>query len=169
MYEPISELMPHFFFVFLANKFIHEHMRRVSQYTHASSWAYVCYNKILHYTTGNIQLYRCSRRPFILSDNGKRHGSGHVVLSLVKARLEWPLQGASLAKDTWRSCAAHTTRPPPLGLTDRIQGNAGQYIWDQLGCRSCWKEAITDIQPPEGLHSWFVFWIYFHSLFHEWI
>ena len=63
-----------------------------------------------------------SRHPSILSDNGKRHGSGHVVLSPVKARLEWPLQGASLGKGIWRPCAAHTTRTP---LSASLTGSKG--------------------------------------------
>ena len=84
-----------------------------------------------------------SRHPSILSHNGKHHGSGHVVLSLVKARLEWPLQGANLAKSIWRPCAAHTTRPP------------SRPHWpDPRECRAIHLESAWLQGLPEGSHHW---------------
>ena len=87
--------------------------------------------------------YNSSRHPSILSDNGKRHGSGHVVLSPVKARLKWPLQGASLGKDIWRPCAAHTTRPP------------SRPHWpDPRECRAIHLGSAWLQELPEGSHHW---------------
>ena len=82
-----------------------------------------------------------SRHPSILSDNGKHHGSGHVVLSPVKARLEWPLQGASLGKGIWRPCAAHTTRPP-----------SRPHWSDPRECRAIHLGSAWLQELPEGSH-----------------
>ena len=37
---------------------------------------------------------------------------------------------------------------PRPGLADVVQRNAKQYIWHQLGCRSCRKVTWYAIQPP---------------------
>ncbi len=56
------------------------------------------------------------------------------------AALEWPLQGASLGK-VCGDPGMPSRQDPPLGLTYVVQRNAEQYVWHQLGCRSCRNSA----------------------------
>ena len=69
----------------------------------------------------------------------------HVVFSLVKARLEWPLQGASLGKGIWRLCAAHTTRPPPP---------SGPHWPDPRDFRAIHLGSVWLQELPEGSRRW---------------
>ena len=103
---------------------------------------FICY--LIHNIGERVvkyDIYIYSRHPSILSDNGKRHGSGHVVLSLVKARLQWPLQGASLGKGIWKPCTAHTTRPP-----------ARPHWLDPRECRAIHLGSAWLQELPEGSH-----------------
>ena len=124
------------------------------------------YTHMVQYNSSHVHTIVGSR----LSCQIMESTMGPVMLCSHRWRRDWSDLSRALAWAKIYGGHALPTQPgPPLGLTDQIQGKVGQYIRDQLGCRSCRKEATTDIQPPEGLHSWFVFWIYFHSLFHEWI
>jgi hypothetical protein len=56
-------------------------------------------------------------------------------------------------------------RFPPLGLAERIQRKGWtNTVWYQRSCRSSRKVGKKPDLPPEGLHSWFSFWVYSHSL-----
>ncbi len=72
------------------------------------------------------------------------------------AALEWPLQGASLGRVNGDP-GMPSRQDPPLGLTYVVQRNAEQYVWHQLGCRSCREQCMnTGSCPPSGLHYWLV-------------
>ncbi len=61
-------------------------------------------------------------------------------VAAVTAALKWPLQGASLGR-VYGDPGMPSHQDSPLGLTYVVQRNAEQYVWHQLGCRSCWNSA----------------------------
>ena len=68
------------------------------------------------------------------------------------AALKCPLQGESLGK-VYGDPGLPSRQDPPLGLSDVVQRTAEQYVWHQVGCRSCRNQLALHAGPPSGLHS----------------
>ena len=62
-----------------------------------------------------------------------------LFLLLWTVAMEWPLRGTILGK-VYGDPEVSSWQITSLGLTDVVQRRAEQYIWHQLGWRSCQKE-----------------------------